>query len=82
VIWQHGETKLQAFLNHLNARRELIKFTMEKEDTGSIPFLDVLVWELKELTMSVYRKKTHIYGYINYLSYQHPRVERVPSFVC
>ena len=60
VIWQHGEAKLQTFLNHLNNRRESIQFTMEKEEAGSIPFLDVLVSKSgKTLTTSVYRKKTH-----------------------
>ena len=38
VIWPHGRKELQAFHNHLNNLRNSIKFTMEEEENGSIPF--------------------------------------------
>ena len=60
IIWPHGESKLEIFLTHLNNRRDSIKITMEKEEAGSIPFLDVHVSRSgKKLTTSVYSKKTH-----------------------
>jgi len=38
VLWPHGEDKLDAFHNHLNAQHQSIQFTMEKESDGRIPF--------------------------------------------
>ena len=64
VIWPHGDSKLQTFLAHLNDRQDSIKFTMEKEETGSIPFF--VSKSGKKFTTSVYRKKTHTDRYINY----------------
>jgi hypothetical protein len=43
VIWQHRRETLDAFLNHLNTRHDDIKFTMEVERDGILPFLDVKV---------------------------------------
>ena len=40
VIWPHGETKLQAFLQHLNGAHEAIQFA---ESNECISFLDVQV---------------------------------------
>ena len=55
VIWPYDRGKLQDFLSHLNNRQESIKFTMEEENAGSIPFLDVLVKRSgNHLTTSVY----------------------------
>ena len=44
VTWPHGRTELQSFHNHLNNLRDSIKFTMEEEENGSIPFLDSVWW--------------------------------------
>ena len=43
VVWPHGEDELRKFLSHLNSISPNIKFTMELEENGSIPFLDVLL---------------------------------------
>ena len=43
VVWNHGDKKLQSFLEHLNGQYAEIQFTMEKETEGSIPFLNVHV---------------------------------------
>ena len=43
VIWQHGQDKLESFLEHLNSVHDPIKFMMEIEQNGQLPFLDVLV---------------------------------------
>lgn len=54
VICQHGQDKLESFLEHLNNMHDPIKFTMEIGQNGQLPFLGVLV----EMT-SVYQKHTH-----------------------
>lgn len=42
VIWPHGAETLPEFLNHLNRVHPNIKFTMEVEKKGTLPFLDIL----------------------------------------
>ena len=76
VIWPHGRKELQTFHNHLNNLRDSIKFTMEEEENGSIPFLDVLVTRNNNhMTTSIHRKKTHTDRYLHYASYHHPRTK-------
>jgi hypothetical protein len=43
VLWPHGKEELQKFFQHLNNISRGIKFTMELEENGSIPFLDVVI---------------------------------------
>ncbi|XP_020297813.1 uncharacterized protein LOC109862232 [Pseudomyrmex gracilis] len=43
VIWQHGERELYNFLDFLNKQHPNITFTLETEQHGKLPFLDVLV---------------------------------------
>ena len=43
VVWNHGEVELQLFLQQINSKNENIQFTMEKEENGQLPFLDVLI---------------------------------------
>ena len=45
VIWPHGEHR---FLEHLNAQRDPIEFTMELENDGVIPCLNVNVRKEKD----------------------------------
>jgi hypothetical protein len=40
VIWPHGPGKLAEFLDHFNGVHENIKFTMETERDGHLPFPD------------------------------------------
>ena len=76
VIWTHGDSELQAFLGHLNSLRESIQFTMEEEEQGQLPFLDVLVKRKgSNLTTSVYRKPTSTDCYLNYQSNHHPAIK-------
>ena len=76
VIWPHGRDSLTLFHEHINRLRDPIKFTMEIEDEGRIPFLDVLVQRSRnQLTTSVFRKKTHTDRYLNFRSYHHPRIK-------
>jgi hypothetical protein len=48
VIWPHGQEKLTAFLNHLNGPHNKIQFTMEKEEEGHLPFLDIDIYRKME----------------------------------
>ena len=40
VVWQHGQDKLQLFLDHLNGLHIRIQFTVNQERDGNVPFLD------------------------------------------
>ena len=61
VIWSHGQEKLDRFFNHLNCQSSAIKFTMEKEVNGCLPFLDILISRSKDgyLSHSMFWKKMH-----------------------
>ena len=43
VIWPHGKDELDRFFVHLNSQSNSIKFTMDFEVDGSLPFLVVLI---------------------------------------
>ena len=43
VVWSHGHDELDLFFSHLNGQSSAIKFTIEKEAKGCLPFLDVLI---------------------------------------
>ena len=69
IIWKHGDRQLDQFLDHINDLRPTIKFTMEKESNGELPFLDVLVKKSEnQITTNVYRKPTHTGQYLNFMS--------------
>ncbi|KAJ8953294.1 hypothetical protein NQ318_015876 [Aromia moschata] len=55
------------FFEYLNTLHSNIKFTMETEKDGVLPFLDVLVRRTNnnKLAHGVYRKKTHRDRYLN-----------------
>ena len=61
------------FADLINKVESSIKFTMETETNGSIPFLDVLVKRgtMGQISTSVFRKATHTDWYLNYRS-EHP----------
>ena len=72
-IWPHGDCELEKFLKHLNTQRRSIKFTIEKENKGKLPFLDILIDRNNDkITTSVYRKPTHTGQYLHYTS-NHPK---------
>ena len=66
------------FLSHINNLRPTIKFTMEQEKEGSLPFLDTLLTRGKEgkINISVYRKTTHTDQYLQYSSHHPEYVKR------
>ena len=43
VVWEHGQDSLKDFLAHLNSFDSNLQFTIELEDSGKLPFLDVLI---------------------------------------
>ena len=56
--------------NHFNNLHKSITFTMEVEENGCLPFLDVMVTRKDDMFVtSIYRKKTFSGQYINFLSH-------------
>jgi hypothetical protein len=43
-IWPHGPGKLAEFLDHQNGLHENIKFTIETEKDGHLPFLNIDIY--------------------------------------
>ncbi|XP_071054382.1 uncharacterized protein [Onthophagus taurus] len=78
VIWQHGQKRLQEFLDYLNSQHPMIKFTMETETAKKLPFLDVLVTRTTngDMELGVYRKNTHTNRYLQACSHHHPQQKR------
>ena len=79
IIYQHSEEKLTEFLEYVNAILPSIKFTVEYEVDGKIPFLDVLVnHDMSDysFSFSVYRKQTNKEGYIHYFSNHSVSIKR------
>jgi hypothetical protein len=73
VIWPHGRGKLAEFLDHLNGLHENIKFTMETEKDGHLPFLDIDIYCKPDGSLGhrVYRKPTHTNLYLHANSHHH-----------
>ena len=54
-----NEEHVNLFLDHIKSHNNSIKFTVEKEDNNSLPFLDVLIHkDGSRFTTSLYRKPT------------------------
>ena len=64
----------QTLLAHLNNQHERIEFTMEEEQNGSLPFMDIRFTrnEGGNLEREVCQKLTHTNRYLQYTSY-HPQ---------
>ncbi|XP_038066443.1 uncharacterized protein LOC119736498 [Patiria miniata] len=77
VVWPHGPDTLQDFLQYLNKQHTSISFTMEQEQYGTIPFLDVKISRNPDGTLghSVYRKPTHTDRYLHQRSFHHPCIK-------
>ena len=70
----HKEVNKQDFLQHINSVDPAIRLTVEdNKDDGSIPFLDTIVKPEADdsLSITVYRKPTHIGQYLQWDSYHH-----------
>jgi len=74
AIWPHGKASLTTFLVHLNSLHKNIQFTMEIEENGRLPFLNIDVYKKTtgSLGHKVYRKPTHTNPYLHPLSHHHP----------
>jgi hypothetical protein len=74
VLWPHGKDELEKFFQHLNDISKDIKFTMELEENGNIPFLDVLIKRKEGMSLGhrFYGKKTHTENYLHTSSHHHP----------
>ena len=68
---------MEGLLSHLNSVRPSIKFTVEVEKEGSLPFLDALLQRKDDgnLDVTVYRKPTHTDRYLDFRSH-HPAISR------
>ena len=66
--------KLMDFLNHLNGIHNKIQFTMEKEEAGHLPFLDIDIYRKMDCSLGhkVYRKPTHTNLYLHQKFHHHP----------
>ena len=66
--------KGQLLLDHLNKQHEKIRFTMEEERDGSLPFTDISFSrdEYGQVMREVYRKPTHTNRYVQRFTSHHP----------
>ena len=67
------KTAVDEVLQHLNSISPTIKFTVEQEKDGRLPFLDALVFRKVDgsIEIGVYRKPTHTDHHLSYKSH-HP----------
>ena len=66
------DKNVKEFLSELNMLVDSIKFTLEEEKEGSLPFLDCTILRHgNELKFKIYRKPTNVCSYIHYYS-SHP----------
>jgi hypothetical protein len=80
--WQHGKESLQGFLDHLNTIHPTIRFTMEVEQDGKLPFLDVNIERVgTRMETGVYYKKTHTGRYLDFSS-NHPMKTKAGIVKC
>ena len=69
---------VEELLTHLNSVRPSIRFTVEVEKDGRLPFLDILLQRRDDgsLDVTVYRKPTHTDRYLDFHSHHPPQVKR------
>ena len=76
-LWQYGLENIQRFLNYLNSCHSRIKWTIEVEKEGALPFVDLnLCRKAFRITAGIYRKGSHTLKYSTYSS-NIPRAEQL-----
>ena len=74
-VWP-GNEDVNNFFDRLNQLVPSIKFTMEMEKDGCLPFLDVFIRRKSNVfKYSVYRKPTNISSYVHFYSGQNKKVK-------
>ena len=75
-ILRKGST--EELLHHPNGVRPTIKFAVEQEEDGTLPFLDMLFRRREDgsLDVSIYRKPTHTNRYLHFKSHHPTHVKR------
>jgi hypothetical protein len=73
LIWEGTDRELDGFTNYINGKEKRIQFTVEKEQNGELPFLDIMIMkEQDKIITKIYRKPTHTQRYIQWRS-NHPK---------
>lgn len=69
VIWKLGKKNMDHFLEHLNKQHPNIQFTIETEEKGRLPSLDVLVIRsVEQIVHTIFRKPTHMHAHAYFLN--------------
>ena len=76
-LWQYGQQNIPIFLSYLNSIEPRIQWTMEIEQDGCLPFVDLnLCRHSYRITAGIYRKKSHTLKYSTFSS-KRPRAEQL-----
>ena len=79
IIYQHDDDTLNQFLHTVNNFLPTIKFTVEREQDGKLPFLDVMVIHdlfTNSFAFMIFRKPTHTENYIHFYSHHSKSVKQ------
>jgi len=69
IVWKQGDSEFDRFYWYLMGIEPRIKFTVEREKDGILPFMDIHIRREKDkLVTKVYRKDTHTNRYLNWRS--------------
>ena len=75
LIWTHGRTKIEAFIQHANTLHPTIKFTSNISPIH-VPFLDIMVTLLDNFILTdLFSKPTDTFNYLHWSSC-HPQHTR------
>ena len=76
-LWQYGEENIGTFLDYLNGCHPRIRWTIEVEKEGKLPFVDLnLCLRTFRITAGIYRKGSHTLKYSTFSS-NRPRAEQL-----
>ena len=77
TVWDENWGSFDVFYNRLNNLVPNIKFKVEWEVEGKLPFLDVLIMRSNgKLSFSIYRKPTHSGSYLHFFSNHSDQIKR------